>query len=101
MSIIGWEEPRLGMPAWDFAIIVQDAACFEMGIEDFVLSHYRRTSGQNLKDFDFWRRCIALLQLPDPGVWVDGYKALGGSDITPDEVRANHTASVERLLSEG
>jgi aminoglycoside phosphotransferase (APT) family kinase protein len=98
VAIIDWEEPRLGVPVWDIAIIVQDAACFAIDIEDYVLSHYRRTSGTNLKDFDFWRRCIALVQMPDPGVWVDGYRALGGSEITADEVRANHTRVVKQFL---
>jgi len=100
VAIVDWEEARIGEPTWDIAIIVQDAACFGMDIEDAVIRHHRQVSGRTLKDFDFWRMCVALGEMPDPGVWVSGYRALGGGSITPEEVRANHTASIEMMLSD-
>jgi len=99
VAIVDWEEPRLGEPTWDIAVIVQDAACFRMDIEDAVISQHRRISGRTLKDYDFWRMTIALNGMPDPGVWVDGYRALGGFPLTAKNVRDNHTATVEMLLA--
>ena len=99
VAIVDWEEPRLGEPTWDIAVIVQDAACFGMDIEDAVISQHRRVSGRTLKDYDFWRIAVALGEMPDPGVWVAGYRALGGIAFTAKNVRDNHTASVERLLA--
>lgn len=99
VAIVDWEEPRLGEPTWDIAVIVQDAACFGMDIEDAVISQHRIISGRTLKDYDFWRMAVALSEMPDPGVWVDGYRALGGSALTAKNVRDKHTASVEQLLA--
>jgi len=99
VAIVDWEEPRLGEPTWDIAVIVQDAACFGMDIEDAVISQHRIISGRTLKDYDFWRMAVALSEMPDPGVWVDGYRALGGSALTAKNVRDNHTKSVELLLA--
>ncbi len=101
VAIIDWEEPRLGEPTWDIATIIQDSACFGMDIEDAAIGHHRRMSGRTLKDLDFWRMAIALGEMPDPGVWASGYQALGGDEITAAEIRANHTASVERMLDGG
>jgi aminoglycoside phosphotransferase (APT) family kinase protein len=99
VAIIDWEEPRLGEPIWDIATIIQDSATFGMDIEDAAISHHRRMSGRALRDLDFWRMVIAFGGMPDPGVWVSGYRALDGGAITEAEVRANHTASIERLLA--
>ncbi|MBT4126395.1 MAG: aminoglycoside phosphotransferase family protein [Chloroflexi bacterium] len=99
LAIVDWEEPRLGEPTWDIAVIVQDAACFGMDIEDAVVSQHRRTSGRMLKDYDFWRMVVALSEMPDPGIWVEGYRALGGIALTAKNVREFHTASVEQLLA--
>jgi aminoglycoside phosphotransferase (APT) family kinase protein len=99
VAIVDWEEPRLGEPTWDIAVIVQDAACFGMDIEEAVISQHRIISGRTLKDYDFWRMSVALSEMPDPGVWVDGYRALGGIALTAKNVRDNHTASVEQLLA--
>jgi len=99
IAIVDWEEPRLGEPTWDIAVIVQDAACFGMDIEEPVLSQYRRISGRTLKDYEFWRMVIAMLGMPDPGVWVEGYRALGGIAFTARNIRENHTASVEKILA--
>jgi aminoglycoside phosphotransferase (APT) family kinase protein len=98
VAIVDWEEPRLGEPTWDIAVIVQDAACFGMDIEEAVISQHRRVSGRTIKDYDFWRMAVALSEMPDPGVWVAGYRALDGIALTAKNVRDNHTASVEMLL---
>lgn len=98
VAIVDWEEPRMGEPTWDIAVIVQDAACFGMDIEDAVISQHRRISGRNLHDYDFWRMTVALSEMPDPGVWVDGYRALGGSPLTAKNVRDYHNESAELLL---
>ena len=70
-----------------------------MDIEDAVVSQHRRTSGRMLKDYDFWRMVVALSEMPDPGIWVEGYRALGGIALTAKNVREFHTASVEQLLA--
>jgi aminoglycoside phosphotransferase (APT) family kinase protein len=98
IAIADWEEPRLGEPTWDIAVIVQDAACFGMDIEDAVISQHRKISGRNLMDYDFWRITVALSEMPDPGVWAAGYRALGGYPLTAKNVRDFHTDSVKKLL---
>jgi aminoglycoside phosphotransferase (APT) family kinase protein len=100
VAIVDWEEPRLGEPTYDIATVVQDSAYFGIDVEDAVVRHHRQMSGRILRDFDFWRMVNALNAMPDPGVWVSGYQALGGGPITPEEVRANHTASIERMLAD-
>ena len=100
-AIVDWEEPRIGEPTWDIAIVVQDAAVFGMDIEQTVLNHHAKISDRPLRDYEFWRMYIAMTEMPDPGVWVDGFQALGGGNITADEVRANHTATVDRMLGVG
>jgi aminoglycoside phosphotransferase (APT) family kinase protein len=98
VSIVDWEEPRLGEPSWDIAVIVQDSAIFGMDIEEVVLEHHHKIAERSLRDFGFWRMYVAMTEMPDPGVWVEGYRSLGGDGITADEVRANHTATIERML---
>ena len=101
VAIVDWEEPRLGEPLWDIAIIVQDSAIFGIDVEDEVIGHYKRISDRSLTDYRFWRMYVAMSEMSDPGEWVEGYRALGGGGITSEEVRANHTNSIVQLLNDG
>lgn len=99
VAIVDWEEPRIGEPTWDIAVAVQDAAIFGMDIEATVLEHHEKVSDRPLRDYEFWRMYVALSEMPDPGQWVDGYRGLGGGNITADEVRANLTDTIEKMLA--
>jgi aminoglycoside phosphotransferase (APT) family kinase protein len=99
-AIVDWEEPRFGVPAYDVALLVQDATFFGLDVEDAILEQYQRVSGRTLTDFTFWKMIRLLDAMPDPGAWSTDFIAMGRGQITSDEVRTNHSDQIERMLTE-
>lgn len=100
IALVDWEEPKLGTPSYDLAVLVQDPEYFGIEIEDIAIEAYERTTGRSLVDFRFWMMARALDAMPDTGSWADDFVALGGHEVTADEVRAGHSNSIQRLLRE-
>ena len=91
---VDWEEPKLGTPSYDLAVLVQDPEYFGIDIEDIAIESYERITGRSLVDFRFWMMARALDAMPDTGSWADDFVALGGHMITAGEVRAQITRTL-------
>jgi aminoglycoside phosphotransferase (APT) family kinase protein len=98
VAVVDWEGGVIGDPAIDVATCSFDISM--LGWEAaaaHLVEVYRDITGRSLPNLAFWGLYAVSRPLPDIGIWVPGWQAMGLS-ITVDEARERHTALIEAAL---
>jgi aminoglycoside phosphotransferase (APT) family kinase protein len=102
VGIIDWEEPRLSEPGEDVAYCRMDLA-LSIGdsAPDEFLDAYERVAGRGVQNLPMWDLVAATRPLPDPAVWLPGYKDLarGRTDLTAGLLRRRLARWIDRAIA--
>ncbi len=94
IAVIDWEGGCVGDPAMDVAYCAFDMRLLGLDVAaDHLIAEYRELSGRELVNLGYWEVASLCRPLPDVGIWVPSWQAMG-FDITEDAVRRRHTAMI-------
>jgi aminoglycoside phosphotransferase (APT) family kinase protein len=98
-GIVDWTIAVMGYAEYDAAYCYLDL-CLSRGqrVAKAFLERYRDASGVTVEPLWFWSLVVAKRAAPDPAAWLQPYRELGRTDLTPRVMRARFHAFVREAL---
>lgn len=99
IGVVDWDWPGIGEPGSDVAYARMDM--FVVGIPgaaDLFQAAYEEATGRPLENMRYWELVAATNPMPDPSVWITGWKDTGFDGPSVRSVRANLRAYIRRLM---
>jgi aminoglycoside phosphotransferase (APT) family kinase protein len=88
VSVVDWEQPRLGDPAKDVATCRGDiSVLFGLDAADEFVRHYRNAGGCRIEELRFWDLLISTYAVKQIEEWATVYPVLGRPELTPAMAR--------------
>ena len=98
-GIVDWTNAAMGYAEYDAAYCYLDI-CLSRGrrVAKAFLQRYRDASGVAVEPLWFWSLVVAKRAAPDPATWLQPYRELGRTDLTPRVMRGRFQAFVREAL---